>query len=290
MPGRLELLLLAEAVVADTLRENLLAGGGGPLAVAGSVLEAEFRLGQRSRDLLIIDGRLPGLERPLPHFLLTGPPVVLVLDEERGPDPRPENGVSLLWMPRRLVIENPPLLMAALEQAGQMVELIRRQAESQRQMEALLTLLSTAGNSTPGPRWYSHRVMLERLAEEIARVDRHGGALSLVLAEVAPMSPDGEPDTQALLWVAEQLGQRKRSCDVLGQYGPHGFMLLLPQTQSPGARECCHRLTGVLRNVVEGQPSPWRLDYGIASYQPPHQATKTLLRLAEEELACSRGR
>ena len=41
----------------------------------------------------------------------------------------------------------------------------------------------------------------------------------------------------------------KRRCDVAGQYGPQGFMLLLPQTPPEGAVHFCRRLQGLLDDV-----------------------------------------
>ena len=79
--------------------------------------------------------------------------------------------------------------------------------------------------------WYNQRHMLERLDQEAARARRQGGDFTVVLAEVQgarreQLSP-AETDHLAT-WTAARVTQAKRRSDVAGQYGPHGFMLLLP--------------------------------------------------------------
>ena len=46
--------------------------------------------------------------------------------------------------------------------------------------------------------------------------------------------------------MAERIGQEKRRCDVAGQYGLHGFMMLLPQSSELEARGACNRLRALL--------------------------------------------
>src|SRR5262249_5484958 len=83
------------------------------------------------------------------------------------------------------------------------------------------------------------------LQEEIGRAARHGIPFSVVLGEVwpradNPLPPAGWAQLSAL--AAERIVRAKRRCDVLGQYGPHGFMLLLANTPEPGAIAYCRRL------------------------------------------------
>jgi hypothetical protein len=286
-------LLLAGPEAALQLCQQLARVPLAGLTVTHTVSEAEAHLRLRAWDVLLLDGPLLTQAWPLLQTSSGGLPMVLLLDD-RCPEAPPAALLSApLWLPRSLAFEHASLLQAALDQAGTLADLEQQLArtqghlrESQTQMETMLRLLGTTGSSPGSPRWHSHRAMLERLTEEVARVERHGGTLSVVLAEVA--QPGAEPGL--LVWVAEYLSQRKRGCDVIGQYGPQGFMMVLPQTETPGARECCTRLAALLsaHGPLTRTGTGWRLDYGVASYLQPHTSAKSILRLAEEELDRSR--
>lgn len=260
-------------------------------SVVQSIAEAAQRIRSGDSDVLVVDGQLPDLQGGIPHELLAPPCVLLVLAEQPPAPVAVEVGV-VQWGPRGLMLAHPSVFQAGLLQAAELVSRSRmlaqseqRLRESQSQMDHLLRLLGV-GAPINSPRWHSQRTMLERLGEEVARVDRHGGNLSVVLAQVT-----GESEPASLAWIADQLTGRKRFCDVIGQYGPQGFMLLLPQTGETGARECYERLMQVLQaaSANAGGVRPWRLDCGIASYRQPHTTLKGLLREAEEQLSRAQG-
>ncbi len=279
------LLVLAGPAVARKVGTSLAPLNATPLTLVNTVIEAERQLWGETYDVVLVDGWLPEVGDGLPDELFANGTAVLVLSELRSRPPAH-------WVPRLAALRYPAVLQASVGQARVTAALARERiraerqfTESQGQMEHLLRLFG-AGAPQHAPRWHSQRTMLERLAEEVARVERHGGNLSLVLAEFN----GPEPAPAAFAWIAEQLTGRKRFCDVIGQYGPHGFMLLLPQTAEGGARECCDRLSAILRQSasVDGRELPWRLDYGVAHCQQPHPSAKGLLRLAEERLSSAR--
>ena len=74
-------------------------------------------------------------------------------------------------------------------------------------MERLVNRLWETVPSETGPSWFTQRHMLERLDEEVQRVKRHGGPLSVVLGEVLPPGDDDPADLAAL--AAEQVGRGK---------------------------------------------------------------------------------
>jgi diguanylate cyclase (GGDEF)-like protein len=83
-----------------------------------------------------------------------------------------------------------------------------------------------------------------------------------------------------------QVNRNKRRCDVAGQYGPHGFMLLLPQTADQGALTCCRRLRPVLE-APQGQAAgaaSVQVHFGIAALSPETATVTSLLARAEERL------
>ena len=79
-----------------------------------------------------------------------------------------------------------------------------------------------------------------------------------------------------------------RRSDVAGQYGPHGFMMLLPRTSETGALGCCERL----RALLEQPPSlrgPLRAYFGVAALDGAEETITTLLSRAEERLEEARS-
>jgi PleD family two-component response regulator len=214
------------------------------------------------------------------------------------------------WLPRRLVLSHPALLASALRQAlrlrEQHAELRRtREAlrESQRRLTSLVHMLwdvvPLAGKSA----LYTQRHMMDRLREEVARSERHGNPLSVVLGEVqaATSGPvhmekaaELPPEMREKMseWTIDRIHQGKRRYDVAGQYGPHGFMVLLPHTGSPGAVSFCRRLKGLLETsppATEPALSPVHACFGLAQFAAETASPKTLLRRAEEELERSRA-
>jgi GGDEF domain-containing protein len=122
--------------------------------------------------------------------------------------------------------------------------------------------------------------MLQRLDEEVARARRHGGPLTVVLGEVHA----GAAGREAAL-AAERVGRAKRRCDVAGQYGLHGFMLLLPRGSEAEALGCCRRLRALLEQPPPGGPAPpAHACFGVAAFSPAAATAQGLLSRAEERL------
>jgi diguanylate cyclase (GGDEF)-like protein len=80
------------------------------------------------------------------------------------------------------------------------------------------------------------------------------------------------------------VAQHKRRCDVAGQYGLEGFMVLLPQAEAAEALGACHRLGAVLSHAShEGLPAVHAC-FGLASVPSDQPSLQALLRRAEERL------
>lgn len=199
------------------------------------------------------------------------------------------------WLPRELARRHAPVLAAMLRQAAEFGELQRRGQEvcqaledTRRQVSRLVNLLWQAVPGEGRVRWFTQRHMLERLEEEVIRSQRYGGPLAVVLGEVETATAPsvwGEAG-QAATWIVDQISRVKRRCDVAGQYGLNGFMLLLPHTDERGAAGCCQRL----RRLLEQPPKCLRpgaalhLHFGIACFSSANASLKSLLCRAEEQL------
>jgi hypothetical protein len=266
---------------------------------ADSYEQARFVLQHQACDVLVVDESVYRGENveafawlarrsQLPLLLLAGgEPALLTYALANG---------ASQWLPRDLAREHPLLLATALDRLAEITDLRRhvgqtehRLRDSRRQVDRLVNVL---WRSMPGDverRWFMERQMLERLHEEICRVQRYGHPLSLVLAE-AEFALEGDADWPES-WVAERVIQTKRCCDVAGQYGPQGFMLLLVHTEEPGAAACCRRLEKALARPggLGEVPAPHRVSFGIAGYTPAVGNSKRLLTRAEQNLEAAKA-
>jgi diguanylate cyclase (GGDEF)-like protein len=237
---------------------------------------------------LIHEGGWPWLQAQHMPLLLLGdswPPAL--------PQPR-----TSVWsrLPRDVVAGSPSLLAETLEHLRQVADVRTGQAlteaalrESRRQIDRLIDLLwQVVPGELPG-QWLSQRHMLERCDEEIARSQRHGAPLSVVLGEVSSAKADVEG--LSTRWMAERICCTKRRSDVAGQYGLRGFMLLLPSTAATGAAACCRRLHQVLLAAPPVSEAPTlaiQPSFGIAECTKEARTVQSVLRVAEEGLEQAR--
>jgi diguanylate cyclase (GGDEF)-like protein len=196
------------------------------------------------------------------------------------------------WLARDVALRQPEILAVTLQQVARVGEMLRRARAtgeelqvSRRQVNRLVSLL---WDSVPGDgrrSWFPQRHMLERLEEELARSKRHGANLTIVLGEIHPENGADFRDVSQELanWTVSQVTEGKRRCDVAGQYGPNGFMLLLPNTSGDGAAQCCRRIKVRLEQPTETLPR-LRAAFGVVTLSADISSAKGLLRRAEERL------
>jgi diguanylate cyclase (GGDEF)-like protein len=200
------------------------------------------------------------------------------------------------WLPREVAVREPAVLSETLCQAALLGEAHRRARvagdalqEARRQVSRLVSLLWEATPSA-GTRWFTQRHMMERLYQEVSRCERHGGPLSVVLGEVySAVRPRLTPEEAHDLatWVAERMSLSRRRCDIVGQYGPLGFMMLLPGSTSVGAVACCKRVRSLLLGDHGATPCPvpqLHVYFGVSAYSANCATVKSLLSRAEERL------
>lgn len=292
----------------DALRAQFGAGlfpGWEALAAEG-VEQARFVLQMETCDVLVLDADLYRRSDPGALTWLAGPdrtPIVFLADGTPGLAAEALGDGADQWLPRELALTCPPLLAATLLTAAHLGDLRRnaRRAgetlgDSRRQVSRLVSLLWEVSPADGRAGWYSQRHMLERLDEEAARAGRHGGPFAVALGEVVGARgeklPPAESD-QLTVWTAARVAQAKRRSDVAGRYGPHGFILLLPDTTAAGAADACRRLQAVLEEPPPLEETPWpcvQACFGLAAFAPEAASAKALLRCAEEELDRAKAR
>jgi diguanylate cyclase (GGDEF)-like protein len=285
---------------------NVLAGGlfqDWEVVQASNFLHARFIVQHQPCDVLLVDERFLYGDEPVFGWLAAQPRTPILLLSDAGAEQATlalEQGANV-WLPRKTALGHPPLLAAALQQLVQLGDLRRRARrtgealyDSRRQVNRLVGMLWDAAPADLRTRWFPQRHMMERLEEEVARAERHGTPLAVILGE---LEADGLDEAvcgaQGLIaWSADRIGRTKRRQDVAGQYGPNGFMLLLGHTSESGAIACCRRLESILQHAPlpdGGLRGPVRAHFGVADFSERANTSKQLLSQAEERLEKARA-
>lgn len=194
-----------------------------------------------------------------------------------------------------MALSHPPLMATALDHSIKTMDSLRtlRRAKEQlsqtrRHVDRLVTLMWRAAPHYEESQWYSEPYMLERLQEEIARAERHKLPLSLAVGE---LKDEEQPDPILPEWTADAIIKTKRRCDIAGQYGPKGFILLMVHTPRTGGMICCKRVQTYLEHSAESLPGPRgsvRAFFGMTSTLGERHSPQSLLRSAEENLDAAR--
>jgi GGDEF domain-containing protein len=202
--------------------------------------------------------------------------------------------LGVLWVPPDALRSSTMLLGTMLEQAEELGRRFRAAGETQTALRESETrverLLSMLWDSAPidGTRWCTQRHLLERLDEEVERCRRGGAPVTVVLGELAtpPDLPADEADRLAG-WMAGAVASGKRRCDVAGQYGRRGILMVLPQTTGEQAAGACRRLSRVLAHVPHAQPGVHAC-FALAEAAGKAASLPALLRSVEERLERAR--
>ena len=127
----------------------------------------------------------------------------------------------------------------------------------------------------------------ERLFEEVARANRYGGALSLVLIELDDLAAINNNfghlvGDEVLAAVGQRLLVRVRSGEVCIRVGGDQFAVLMPSTKTEGAAVFCRDIEHQLGLVAlpRADVFPYRVTAGAASAELVADATAADLLLA----------
>lgn len=269
-------------------------------AAADSVEHARFVLQHQPFDAILVSSDLlegDGNQALAWLAFQQMTPVVLIGDDQPELFARAYSHGVAACLPLAMACAHPPLLHGMLLQAvrtwtskAEHARLQRQLTDSSQHVDRLVQMI---WRITPrhDDHFYSQRHMLERLGEELSRCERHQVPLSLAVGTLQPATQAAAPILPD--WAAESILRGKRRCDVVGQYGPDGFMLLMVHTPKPGGVTCCKRLQDRLAHPAEelsGPRQPICSFFGIASMAGEHNSPQSLLRVAEQNLDMARGR
>jgi diguanylate cyclase (GGDEF)-like protein len=140
----------------------------------------------------------------------------------------------------------------------------------------------------------NRRALDDRLAQEWARIRRHGGCLSLIMADVDHFKRvndrHGHPVGDRLLqWIARCISEQCRQTDLPCRYGGEEFAVLCPQQALAGAaalaERCRHRVAG---EPMKGERGPVEVtaSFGVASSDASPQGAdcQDVVKRADEAL------
>ena len=132
----------------------------------------------------------------------------------------------------------------------------------------------------------------ETLASELARLDRFGGSLALVVADLDWFKDVndryGHPAGDAVLReFAALLDETLRSVDLAGRWGGEEFLLMLPGTDLGGGAQVAERIRTALAGRIvlspDGDPIPITASFGVAA-TPPATSAAELFSAADAAL------
>jgi hypothetical protein len=200
-------------------------------------------------------------------------------------------------LPYDMALASAPLLSTILIQASaaldESIALTRTRdhlSHTRRHVDRLVTLMWRSSPQHGDSQWYSQPFLMERLGEELARAERYKVPLSLAIGE---LKPNENRDIELPEWTPDLLVRGKRRCDVVGQYGKSGFMVVMMHTPKSGGISCCKRLQNVLEQpdpIMAPTPSPsLRAYFGLSSMVGERSSVQSLLSSAEQNLEAARG-
>jgi diguanylate cyclase (GGDEF)-like protein len=132
----------------------------------------------------------------------------------------------------------------------------------------------------------------ETLASELARLERFGGPLALVVADLDWFKDVndryGHPSGDAVLHeFAQLLNETVRDVDLAGRWGGEEFLLILPGTDLAGGAQVAERvrlaLAGRIVLSADGSPIPVTASFGVAA-TPPASTAAELFSAADAAL------
>lgn len=122
---------------------------------------------------------------------------------------------------------------------------------------------------------YNRRYVEEQLANELLRVKRYGGELSVLIMDVDKFKQVNDKyghqfGDRALIAFADLVKSLIRNVDLLGRYGGDEFILLLPETGLEGAISIAERIREAAEQQLRvdggGSASPITVSIGVSSY------------------------
>ncbi len=138
----------------------------------------------------------------------------------------------------------------------------------------------------------NHRAILETLDAEVARARRGGPPFSVLMVDLDGFKQINDTHghqagDQMLRETAAFLRSSIRDIDYAGRYGGDEFLLILPNTDTDGARQIATRLLDLAEDatiVIDGQRFPIQISAGIATTPEDGFTRQEILAVADTRM------
>ena len=138
----------------------------------------------------------------------------------------------------------------------------------------------------------NHRVIVERLSEEMNRSHRDGTQMSVILADVDHFKKVNDSfghlaGDQVLKEIGAVFSRTLRSYDCVGRYGGEEFLLILPNCGVESAMMRGEQLRAAVQSVRIRDGDTWlhvTASFGVASAFPSHYDAETVIRAVDAAL------
>lgn len=136
----------------------------------------------------------------------------------------------------------------------------------------------------------NRRALFERLAGEEARLLSYGGALSIVMLDMARFKQVNDAfghlaGDEALRASSKFISGCLRSCDFAARFGGDEFVVLLPETKPEESERIIERIASGLSGIcVNGMLLDLSADFGIASFPEDGQKLDSVLKVADNRM------
>lgn len=145
---------------------------------------------------------------------------------------------------------------------------------------------------------YNHRFFQESLANELARANRYGSSVSLILFDIDHFKqvndtyghPAGD---MVLMSISRAISSAVRPSDIVARYGGEEFAVILPETNAAGVKVFAARLRRCVEGIatlVEGQLIYVTISAGATTLttEMPHTTKDKLIDAADRGLYISK--
>ena len=189
----------------------------------------------------------------------------------------------------------PALVGAGFQIRGATVRSIRRRLELRRkqlELEAVNARLSSLASTDELTRVGNRRAFLDRATRELARADRYGRAVSIVLTDVDHFKEINDRyghavGDEVLRVLTEALSSSLRDTDFVARLGGDEFALLLPETSQRSAQRVAERLRRTIAELpcqAGGNAISIAVSCGVAERAPQREDLDQLVARADRAL------
>ncbi|SNR87198.1 sensor domain-containing diguanylate cyclase [Desulfurobacterium atlanticum] len=135
---------------------------------------------------------------------------------------------------------------------------------------------------------YNRRKIFERLEEEIARCERYGNPLSVIIFDIDFFKKVNDTyghliGDKVLKEIAKILKSNTRKPDIAGRYGGEEFIIILPHTDTEGAIKLAEKIRKLIENHNFGIGRKITISAGVTSYIP-RDTVDSLISRADQAL------